>query len=249
MHDNPIQVNGFTSFDALVDHLADLTRSQGLVYRLGVGALLLDAFYDGDLHAYQSRAPNKERRFEEFLRERNEQLDRIGISAKLARACVRGVAVWRLMPEPLRDALALGQLAALTRLRDANARIEVAIAALRHGWTQQQLFDAIDVVRGGGRLTDATIAAIEGDAAASSSADAAAADATDQAPMTGTLQPGRLITEAEKWIGTLDNWSRRWETVAVEAHRQDERCFVGPVRLLDTLRQRTCQYCCRVATS
>lgn len=221
------EITEFTPFDHLVDHLDHLMRTHALVCRLQVGQTLLDAFYGGDLRAYQSRHPAKELRFTEFLRERRDDLERIGLSKNLARQCIRAQAVWRTLPEPLRRGLALGQLSLLAQLDDASARDAVAAATLQHGWTRQQLADAIAVVRGGGALDAAHIAIIEG--APPGGADASAAGSGDgEAPPKGTLQPGRLVTEAENWTTRLDGWSRRWATVDVGKLRPIQR-----QRLLD----------------
>ncbi len=226
--EKPIKITNLTPFDTLIDHLDHLTRTHALAYRLQVGQLLLDAFYDGDLHAYQSRHPAKDLRFSEFLRERHDDLERIGLSKQLARDCIRAQAVWRTLPDAVRAGLGLGQLTLLAQLGDASARDAVAVAALRHGWTLQQLADAVAVVRGGGALDAAHIAAIEGEAVSDAVPVAGGADDAANDPPKGTLQAGRLVTEAEQWTGQLGNWSQRWATVDVRKLRPAQR-----QRLLD----------------
>jgi hypothetical protein len=236
--DTPL--TSLTSFDAIVERLEHLTTAHALAHRLQVGQVLLDAFYDGDLHAYQSRAPDKAVRLEEFLRERQEVLAQLGLSGRLLRQCVRAYAVWRTLPPLARAGLRLGQLALLTRLADPSARAAVAVAALRHGWTQRQLTDAVDTVRGGGALDEGTIASIEDSGGVAAGGEAAAAPAP--APK-GSRQPGRLVSEAERWSQAVQGWQERWATVDAEKLRpaQRRRVLEAAVRLerqVVALRQR-----------
>ena len=213
-------IHALSSFDDVVDALSVLTRRHGLAFRLGVVADLLNAFYDGDFRSYQQRAGGSDSRFEAFFAEMRDPLGRLGISSSMARQSIRAVGVWRTLPEPVRDSLALGQLVTLTRLGDPSARLQVAAAALRHGWTQAQLEDAVDTVRGGGILDAAALAAIEADGEAQS-----AGHKPQQERHLGSSQPGRLVTEAEKWSARLDDWGDRW-------------AGVDPTRLRPAQRQR-----------
>ena len=54
-------------------------------------------------------------------------------------------------------------IALLAQLDDASACDAVAVAALHHGWTQKPLADVIALVRGGGVLNAAHVAAFEGE--------------------------------------------------------------------------------------
>jgi hypothetical protein len=231
-HTHPITAT--TAFDDIVDRLGDLTRHHALAYRLEVGQVLLDAFYGGDLHAYQTTSPDKHVRFEEFLRERQEPLARMGLSGRLARQCIRAHGTWRTLPPAVREGLGLGQLSTLTRLGDATQRVEVAVAALQHGWTLQQLVDAVAAVKGGATLNAGKIAAIEGvdglggqgeGADAGGGADAArSGDAAAGAALPrGSRQPGRLVTEAERWSAQLEGWALRWGTVELGKLRAAQR--------------------------
>ena len=199
------------SFEDILDQLERLAREHLLVYRVRVGGLLLQHFWGGDAAAFSSRAPNKEARFELFFSKYQTDLARYGLSKRQARRSIRASIVVRTLPPAVAERLFLTQVLELSRLADPTQRTRVAIAAIERDWSVQDLRDAVSATQAG--LPIAEIGAEIG----------AETSTTPPDPPQRQIAPGRLVTQAEKLAGEVDQWATRWQGADTSRLRRPQR--------------------------
>lgn len=195
------RVHHLTTYEDILDVLERLARDHALAFRLEIGRVLLNAFFDGDGHAYASRNPNKESRFTHFFDKCRDDLRKIGIGRSSARNCIKARLVYDALPAELQAALFFSQVVELTRVHDPTARLELAVAAVQGDWSVRQLRDAVSHVLAGGD--------VDGDPSAPG-IQPYPEDAVVEGP---NPQAGRLVTAAEKWSVQVDEWAGRWARV------------------------------------
>ncbi len=172
-----------------------MAREQLLAYRIGVGRVLLDGLFGGDIAAYTNRDPNKELRFARFFVEREAELRRFGLTDRMSRHCISCYAVFRTLPMDVREQLFWSQVQLLVRVHDVSARAELAVAAVQQQWSVAQLKNAVAAVNAGLPLDgDAEVPGLQ----------------APDAPSVKSIAPGRLVSRAEKWAGDLEQWSAQW---------------------------------------
>lgn len=204
-------VHQFTTFEDILDVLERLARDHALAFRIEVGRVLLNAFFDGDGHAYGSRNPNKDARFAHFFEKCRDDLRKIGIGKSTARNCIKARLVYDALPAELQAALFFSQVVELTRVTDPTARLELAVAAVQGDWSVRQLSDAVSQVLAGGD--------VDGDPS-TPGVQPYPDDAVVEGPKP---QAGRLVTAAEKWSVQVDEWAGRWARVNAGSVRGPQR--------------------------
>lgn len=129
--------------------LDKLSRNHLLFFRLEVGKLLLDEFFDGDTAAYVSRDPKKPQKFTEFVASCAEHLADIGLSDTVARQCIVAHLVVKSLPPLTVEKLTFTQVLELTKVEDSDTRELLAHAAVKHHWATKELKGAVEAARAG----------------------------------------------------------------------------------------------------
>ena len=136
-------------FDAILDALDGLTRAHVVRYRIEVGALILRAFYDGDMALYYARDPARAPTWARFLEHGGERLGDLGLSEPLLRQCVLAYGVVEHLDPRDVDRLLFSHYVALAPLDDAASRRTLGALAAAEGWTVRQTRDAVARVQRG----------------------------------------------------------------------------------------------------
>ena len=136
-------------FAATLARLDRLSREHELMFRLGVGGLILEDFFAGSPDAYSSHDGTKPLRFSAFLAQCRAQLEELGLSEAVLRRCVVARIVVDSLPAGVADRLRVGHLTELAKVPDASTRAVLALASAENGWTTLQLRDAALAARAG----------------------------------------------------------------------------------------------------
>ena len=185
------------AYTSILDQLRLLSRDMLLAFRLQVGKLVLDNFYDGDVHAYRSHTPNKEDSFGAFLRTCPSELADLGLGGQVIRQCVNARITYDTLPPAVRDGLLFSHVVELARLGDPTARARLAMDTTLQKWSVDQLKDAIaQLMLGNYYDTDATQAGTQ--------------PPPPRPEAEKATQPGRLVSRLEKAVEDLDTWAAEW---------------------------------------
>lgn len=184
-------------FTDILAELRLLSRDMLLAFRLQVGKLLLDRFYDGDIREYRNSVGTKHASFAAFIRACPSDLTDLGLGGQVARQCINARVTYDMLPAQVRDGLLFSHVVELARLGDPTTRARLAMDTTRQNWSVDQLKDAIGQVNLGNYYdTDG------------------ATPGTQPPPAKGepekAAQPGRLVTRLEKAVEELDSWSSQW---------------------------------------
>jgi hypothetical protein len=199
MPDSIQPIDTIATFDDILDELERLSREHLLFFRIEVGRVLLNRLFAGSAAAYLDRDPTKEARFAEFVRKCDEDLARFGLGENVARTCIQCCIVFDSLPAAVRNTLFLSQILELTRVTDPTARARLAVAAVEGDWTVRQLRDAVGALKAGLPYdADPDAPGVQ--------------PPTEGLPVT-KAQPGRLVTQAEKWTRSVDDWTAQWAQV------------------------------------
>ena len=124
--------------------LRNLVRDHLLHFRLEVGRVILDTFFNGSAAAYGDKNPNKESTFNDFLAQNAAELDELGLKPWLLRQCVQVQIVYRTLPSTVRDDLGFSRTLALVKVGDPTMRARLANDALAKRLTLNQFQDVVD---------------------------------------------------------------------------------------------------------
>ena len=208
MAKTPATKHEFDTFEDILDALEQLSREHLLVYRIGVGRVLLQSIFAGDAGAYASHDPRKEQRFTDFVTKCGAQLRRYGLGVKTARESIVCYIVYETLPAAVRASLFYSQVRELARLRDPTARARLAAAAVQGDWSVIELQDAVSCVKAGLPYdADPETPGIQ----------------PPDAPPPRELSAGRLVTRAERWTAELDEWSELWSQADASRLRKPQR--------------------------
>ena len=181
----------------ILQQLTLLSRDMLLAFRLQVGKLMLDRFYDGDVHAYRTHWAAKESSFAAFIRACPSELVDLGLGGQVVRQCINARITYDTLPPQVRDGLLFSHVVELARLDDPTARARLAMDTTLQHWSVDQLKDAI------GQLMLGNYYDTDGSQAG-----------TQQPPPRPeeqrTTQPGRLVSRLEKAVEDLDTWAAEW---------------------------------------
>jgi hypothetical protein len=198
------------TFSEILDELRRLSRDHMLFYRLEVGRLLLDRFFDGSAAEYRDHSPHKDSRFTTFATTCADNLRVFGLGERTLRDCILARIVFDTLPAPVRDALGFSHVVELTRVSDPTLRARLAHAIVDQGWTVQALQQAIE-------------AAKNGDWYDTDPATPGTQPPPPPAPTVKLLPPGRLLARAQKWVAETDAWSAQWTAVAPDKLTRAQR--------------------------
>ncbi|MBI5608754.1 MAG: hypothetical protein HY902_07720 [Deltaproteobacteria bacterium] len=198
MTDHPMTTN---DYNHILAELAKLSRNHLLYFRLEVGRLLLDRFFDGDIATYRSVAPNKGTSFAAFASSCADQLGELGLGEQVLRQCILAHVTVRELPAAAAHQLGFSQVVELTRVPDAANRRALAQAAVDNHWTSRQIKDAAAAIAAGKW--------IDGDPHTPGLQPPAADPEEPGAP-----QQGRVITRVEKAAAQLGELAAQLEAVA-----------------------------------
>ena len=196
-------------FESTLQKLEKLSRNHLLFFRVEVGKLLLDQFFDGEAAAYQSHDPTKPQRFKEFTDACIDQLSDIGLGEQVLRQCLVAHIVVKTLPHATVVKLGFSQVIELTRVPDPATRRVLAQATVENGWTARQLKGAADAVKAGKW--------IDGDPGRPGLQAPLPTDL--QEPAAGqvkVLPAARVVSRFEKAVEEFDTLALHWEAVSGE---------------------------------
>ena len=181
----------------ILQQLTLLSRDMLLAFRLQVGKLMLDRFYDGDVHAYRTHWAAKESSFAAFIRTCPSELADLGLAGQVVRQCINARITYDTLPAQVRDGLLFSHVVELARLDDPTARARLAMDTTLQKWSVDQLKDAIgQLMLGNYYDTDASQAGTQ--------------PPPPRLEDLKTAQPGRLVSRLEKAVEDLDTWAAEW---------------------------------------
>ncbi len=191
-------------FRSTLARLESLSRNHMIFFRMEVGRLLLEDFFGGDIAAYQSRDPKKAQSFRTFIEQCGPQLSELGLSEFNLRQCVTAHVAVSALPPGTVEKLLFSHVLELARVPDADTRGILALEAVEKHWTSRELRAATDAVLG-----------------------------TEAAPEPAPPQLGRVVSNFEKAVGTIDGLSEQWTQLAGHklSGRQKQRMLSSLVQL------------------
>ncbi|MBI5608461.1 MAG: hypothetical protein HY902_06230 [Deltaproteobacteria bacterium] len=207
--------NSATSLDKsayadILTQLGQLSRDMLLAFRLQVGKLMLDRFYDGQIHDYATHAANKDASFAEFMRACKEDLAEFGLGPQTLRQCIKARAVYDLLPPSTRDDMKFMHVVELGRVAEPTARARLAMDVKLGQWSVDQLKEAIGQYRNG-RYYD-TEPLHPG------------TQPPKPAPQPEhNLPAGRLVNQLAKTAAELDAWHATMRATDASKLRNDQR--------------------------
>lgn len=208
-------------FDAVLAQLRELSRNHLLVFRVEVGRTVAEAFYDGDVERYRTRASDGS--LKDFLAERATELRDLGLEAHLVRKCLLAWQVVSELPPELRPRLVYSHVVELARVEDRSTRLLLAQATLDNGWSGEALKDAIAAAEAGKWI----------DADPKPGLQPPKAEVVEAPPK--KVSVGWAVKRAERSVEDFDAVVDEWERVDVGAlsAKQRERALAAASAMRD----------------
>lgn len=199
-----------SEFSDLIAELQRLSRDLLLAFRITVGKMILDHFFEGSAHTYTDRSHTKDQKFAAFLAECGADLADLGLREQTLRNCVRARITYDTLPPAVREKLKLSQVVELTRVGDPTTRARLAHSTVSESWTVNQLKNAIVQAKIGNFYdTDA------------------ATPGTQPPPSKPVDEPkyqaGRLISQLVKASRELAEWQRAWQSIDLSKLRASQK--------------------------
>jgi hypothetical protein len=148
-----VQKGGFTltalSDQRVLERILELTLDHMVAYRLEIGRIILDEFFEGDPAAFHDRSPTKPVRFQDFVKTYREKLSDIGLGEQVLRQSVRAHLVVEELGADRARPLTFSHLLTLARVKDGGTRRLLADASARDAWSVAQLEAAAERVEAG----------------------------------------------------------------------------------------------------
>ena len=186
-------------FAPLFARLKSLVRNHLLQFRVEVGRVILDDFFEGDLSVYGDRSHDKQKKFSAFLAANQAALEELGLKPHLLRECVHVQIVYRTLPPAVRDQLGYSHTLALTKVGDPTMRARLANEAVAKHLTIGVFQDTVDAANAGNWYdTDAAIPGVQ----------PKSAPAKD--PPSPKPQAGRMVKQAERWVADTAGFTKDW---------------------------------------
>ena len=186
-----------TEFSAVLANLKSLVRDHLLYFRLEVGRVVLDEFFGGDAFAYADRSNAKQAKLAEFMDTHAEDLESYGLKPWLLRECVQVQIVHRTLPPTVREQLGYSHILALIGIGDPTVRAKLANAAITQEMSVAQFKDTVGAAKANIWYdTDAQTPGVQ--------------PKTPPVPPVYVPQPGRLVTQVQKWVGDAHILSAGW---------------------------------------
>ncbi len=191
-----------------LERLNALSRNHLLYFRLEVGRLLLEDFFEGDPAAYHSQDSQKKLSFAHFLESCGDYLADIGLGAQVLRQCIQAQIAVRSLPAGTVERLLFSHIVELARVEDEATRSILAQAAVENRWTGLQLRDAVLSTKAGKW--------IDGDPAPG--LQPVAPEETEKTP-----QLGRVVTRFERSAEDMEALAQQWRQIAGKNLSQGQR--------------------------
>ena len=121
----PAPTNALTpthDFRPTLERLAQLSRNHLLYFRLEVGRLMLEEFFQGDAEAYRSHSPHKDHRFSDFLAAHREDIRELGLGESVLRQCIVARITVSTLPPGTIEKLVFTHVVELARVDDDATR-------------------------------------------------------------------------------------------------------------------------------
>ena len=186
-----------TEFQTILANLKLLVRDHLLYFRLEVGRVVLDEFFGGDAFAYADRSNTKQAKLAEFMDTHAEDLESYGLKPWLLRECVQVQIVHRTLPPTVREQLGYSHILALIGIGDPTVRAKLANAAITQEMSVAQFKDTVGAAKANIWYdTDAQTPGVQ--------------PKTPPVPPVYVPQPGRLVTQVQKWVGDAHILSAGW---------------------------------------
>ena len=184
-------------FSAVLANLKSLVRDHLLYFRLEVGRVVLDEFFGGDAFAYADRSNAKQAKLAEFMDTHAEDLESYGLKPWLLRECVQVQIVHRTLPPTVREQLGYSHILALIGIGDPTVRAKLANAAITQEMSVAQFKDTVGAAKANIWYdTDDQTPGVQ--------------PKTPPVPPVYVPQPGRLVTQVQKWVGDAHTLSAGW---------------------------------------
>ncbi len=186
------------NFRSTLNRLESLSRNHILFFRLEVGRLLLQDFFSGDFVVYQNRDPHKQQSFRTFVEQCGSQLADLGFSEIGLRKCILAHIATAPLPAGTVERLLFSHVLELARVPDPDTRGILALETVEKQWTSVELRAAADAALG-----------------------------AEAAPAPAPPQLGRVVSNFEKAVGTIDGLTEQWTQLAGHklSGRQKQRMF------------------------
>jgi hypothetical protein len=194
----------------LLEQLRLLSRDMLLAFRLQVGKILLDRFFDGNVHDYRNHSGSKDTSFAAFVRTCPTDLTDLGLGGQVARQCINARVTYDMLPASVRDGLLFSHVVELARLGDPTTRARLAMDTTLQKWSVDQLKDAIGQVHQGNYY--------DTDSATPGTQPPEPKDEPEK-----KAQPGRLVARLERAVEDLDVWQAEWQAADTERLRGPQR--------------------------
>lgn len=185
-------------FHTTLHRLETLSRNHILFFRLEVGRLMLQDFFGGQVETYHSRDPKKMQSFRAFVVQCGPQLGEMGFSEVGLRRCILAHIAVAGLPAGTVERLLFAHVLELSRIPDPDTRGILALETVEKNWTSRELRAATDAALG-----------------------------LDATPPPSPPQMGRVLSNFEKAVGTIDGLSEQWTQLAGHtlSGRQKQRMF------------------------
>lgn len=188
----------YSEFQDAIQALQTLTNQHERAYRLGVGEYILQRFFGGQAAAFSSRDAHKEAKFTTFLTSHAAELAELDLADHTLRRCVRTRICFDTLPLGIRDKLSWSALLAIAGIDEPNIRARVAAATVREKWPVTKVKEAA-ALAAQNRLWDT---------------DPEEPGLQMPEPKAATPpQPGRLVTQTEKWGEQIGSWRQEFERI------------------------------------
>ncbi|MCA9639386.1 MAG: hypothetical protein H6747_13900 [Deltaproteobacteria bacterium] len=125
--------------DQAIEHLRSLAHTALVDYAVATGRYLIETFYDGNLGAYYDHRRDKASSFNALCEHRADELAAIGLSRSTLQRYIHAYDTFRVLPPEAREAMSLRSVELLRRVPDQVTRTEIALAAVRQGWSPAEL--------------------------------------------------------------------------------------------------------------
>ena len=196
--------------DQLLVDLRNLSQNHLLYFRIETGRLIVRTLWDGDRARMRAALAARDGVYQRFVVARADALEDLGLNPTFLRQCLHAWAVVDVLPKEIVPELQFSHVVELTRVDDDQTRDHLARATVANRWSTRALRDAVRAIEAG-RWIDA-------DPAPGLQPPAPVRDDPDP-----PVQPGRVVTRAERVFEEVDELVGQWESIDVSRLSKPQR--------------------------
>lgn len=198
-------------FDELLLGLEKLSRNHLLFFRIEAGKLIVRTLWGGDRARMRVALTVRDGVYQRFVVERAEALEGLGLNPTFLRQCLHAWAVVDALPKDIAQKLQFSHVVELTRVEDEQTRDHLARATVQNDWSTRALRDAVKAVE--------DQRWIDGDPVTPGLQPPAPVRDDPDPP----VQPGRVVTRAERVFEEVDELVGQWESIDVSRLSKPQR--------------------------